>query len=114
MYIKAGSIIPIKLHGNKRHSLIEAFDDPIRLDIYLDKLGEAKGLLYLDDGDTFKYDTDNESMLIEFSFRNRSLWFKNLKKDCIFEQTYISITQVNLYGVGASNPAYFDPDTLKV
>ncbi len=50
MYIKAGSIIPIKLHGNNRKSLEEAFDDPIRLDIYLDKLGEATGLLYLDDG----------------------------------------------------------------
>jgi hypothetical protein len=41
---------------------------PIKLEIYLDKASLASGFLYLDDGESFRYKTDNESSLIEFIF----------------------------------------------
>lgn len=45
----------------------------IKLEIYLDHLNKANGLLYLDDGDTFKYDSDNEYSLIEYTFEDDTL-----------------------------------------
>ena len=55
LYVRAGSIIPIKLHDGAL-SLLRAQDKPIRLDIYLEQaMQTAEGYLYLDDGITFKY-----------------------------------------------------------
>jgi len=42
VYIKAGSIIPIKLHDHSL-SLTLAMDKPIRLEVFLDESGEANG-----------------------------------------------------------------------
>ena len=42
---------------------------PIRLDIYLSGDGaQADGLLYLDDGESFKYAMKNEKALIKYSY----------------------------------------------
>ena len=55
MYVRAGSVIPIKLHDGAL-SLERAHSLPIRLEVYLDPVSQiARGNLYLDDGDTFDY-----------------------------------------------------------
>ena len=37
-------------------SILQAIDNPVSLDIYLDKQdGKASGYIYLDDGQTFNY-----------------------------------------------------------
>ena len=55
LYVKAGSVVPIKLHDGAL-SLERAHTMPIRLEVYLDPVSQsASGNLYLDDGDTFDY-----------------------------------------------------------
>ena len=56
VFVKAASIIPIKLHDHAQ-SLTLAYDKPIRLEIYLDDNGYAIGSVYFDDGVTFNYKT---------------------------------------------------------
>ena len=63
IFVKGGSIIPIKLH-NFKLNLLRAFIMPIRLDVYLDQHLKASGLLYLDDGESFRYKTHKEKTLI--------------------------------------------------
>ena len=60
--------MPVKLHGNAQ-SIIRTMLKPIRLDIYLsaNRL-YAHGLLYLDDGETFRYQTKKEKALIKYTF----------------------------------------------
>lgn len=55
MYVRAGTIIPIKLH-NSASSLLKAQYMPIKLEIYLkDNKTEVTGHIYLDDGNTYRY-----------------------------------------------------------
>ena len=55
MFVRAASIIPIKLHG-RAQSLLRTLRSPLRLDVYLSGDGAtAEGMLYLDDGESFKY-----------------------------------------------------------
>jgi len=53
-FVQGGSIIPIKVHKGAL-SLLRTQYNPIRLDIYLSNEGTAKGRLYLDDGESFRY-----------------------------------------------------------
>ena len=46
---------------------------PIRLDVYLNSNNEAKGQIYLDDGETFRFEKNDERTLIEFTFRDNIL-----------------------------------------
>ncbi len=42
---------------------------PIRIDIYLNGDGAyAEGILYLDDGESFRYNTKNEKALIKYQY----------------------------------------------
>jgi len=59
---------------------MSAFDEKIVLEIYLDSNDEAQGLLYIDDGVTFKHERENQRLAIVFSFENRILYYKNLIK----------------------------------
>lgn len=55
LYVRAGSVLPIKLH-NGALSLKRVRSLPIRLEVYLDPASQsASGNLYLDDGVTFDY-----------------------------------------------------------
>jgi alpha-glucosidase (family GH31 glycosyl hydrolase) len=49
IWIKAGSIIPILKH-KRELSLKRALPNPISLQVYIDKNGNATGELVLDDG----------------------------------------------------------------
>lgn len=53
--MKAGSIIPILNYDSVRMSILQAIDDPIRIEVYPDANNDATGLLYLDDGMTNAY-----------------------------------------------------------
>ena len=47
---------------------------PIRLDIYLSGDGDhAEGLLYLDDGESFRYQTNKEKALITYTYQSGKL-----------------------------------------
>mmetsp|Transcript_28350 Transcript_28350/g.27287 ORF Transcript_28350/g.27287 Transcript_28350/m.27287 type:complete len:164 (-) Transcript_28350:264-755(-) len=68
VFIKGGSIFPIKLHRGKL-SMLRAFQQPIRLEIYLEpSLSKllAQGLLYMDDGESLNHLT-GERTLVEYT-----------------------------------------------
>jgi len=58
VYVRGGTILPIKIHNN-RLSLVRAFFMPIKLEVYPDILGKATGHLFFDDGVSFHYKSDN-------------------------------------------------------
>lgn len=62
-FIKGGSIIPILLHEDCL-ALLKCFENPIRLEVYLDEDDSAEGWLYADDGTSFDYKDDDGSAKI--------------------------------------------------
>mmetsp|Transcript_209 Transcript_209/g.133 ORF Transcript_209/g.133 Transcript_209/m.133 type:complete len:167 (+) Transcript_209:713-1213(+) len=58
IFVKGGAILPIKLHRGKL-SLLRAFKQPLRLEVYLEPISSAdllaQGLVYMDDGETLDY-----------------------------------------------------------
>lgn len=70
VFVKAGSIIPLKL--TKRLSTDEMEHDPFSLKIYL-KNDKAVGWLYVDDGDSMKYVTDEDFTLIQLTYSKKEL-----------------------------------------
>ena len=88
---------------------------PIRLEIYLETIQEeiqqglqyAKGLLYLDDGETFNYQKD-EKTLIEYSFKEQPdgqssiLSSRALLRDCFYglaSSDILFIKEISIYGL---------------
>lgn len=56
VFVKAGSILPILDVKESRMSLLDAINDPLKLEIYLDPVtNTASGYLYIDDGMTLNY-----------------------------------------------------------
>ena len=76
-FVKGGTILPIKIHKNAL-SLLRTKSSPIRLDIYLNRERTAKGRLYIDDGESFRYVSALEQALIEFEYDNGKLTCKNV------------------------------------
>lgn len=76
-FVRGGSILPIKIHKGAL-SLLRTKMNPIRLDIYLSAEGTANGKLYLDDGESFKYQTSLEQALIEYEYKDNKLTCKNV------------------------------------
>ncbi len=75
---------------------------PIRLDVYLSGDGaQAEGLLYLDDGESFKYLNKNQKALIKYSYQQGKLTCQNLLNYSYkFELAQeLKITEVNFYGL---------------
>lgn len=70
MFVKAGSIIPIKLHEGAL-SLLRAMPKPIKLEIYLSQeTYTGTGYLYLDDGHSFSYKTKNQKLKMQYDFNS--------------------------------------------
>ena len=97
-FVRGGSIIPIKIHKGAL-SLLRTMHNPIRLDIYLSNEGTAKGRLYLDDGDSFRYSF--EQALIEYEYKDNKLTCLN-----VLDSPYkykaaqnLKIVEVNIYGI---------------
>jgi alpha-glucosidase (family GH31 glycosyl hydrolase) len=100
MFVRGGSILPIKMHRGAL-SLLRTKMNPIRLDIYLSTEGTATGRLYLDDGESFRYQRSLEQALIEYEFKDNKLTCKNiLDSHYKYEAAqYLKIVEVNFYGM---------------
>lgn len=72
VYVRGGSIVPILQHEGAL-SLMQAFENPIELRIYLDSKFEAQGEIYLDDGESFDYRNACEKSLIRYEWSANTL-----------------------------------------
>ncbi|EGW31924.1 uncharacterized protein SPAPADRAFT_55511 [Spathaspora passalidarum NRRL Y-27907] len=61
MLLKGGSIIPLKTRYRRSSKLMK--NDPYTLVIALDENGQAKGDLYIDDGESFSYQNGEKSYI---------------------------------------------------
>ncbi|CDW88377.1 neutral alpha-glucosidase ab [Stylonychia lemnae] len=78
VFVKGGSIIPIKLHP-RQSSLARLWLNDIRLEVYLDEQGNASGFLYLDDGESFKYQTNSEYLYVKYIFEKDKIRLEILR-----------------------------------
>ena len=101
MYVKAGTILPILMRKDvPRESLMtEVYErgGGIQLQIFLNYKGEASGLLYVDDFETFAYTEKNDRLLIEFRYYENKLTAKNLLMSSSPQQ-WINIEEAVIYG----------------
>lgn len=70
IFLKGGSIIATKSRHRRSSKLM--FHDPFTLTVALDKNGNAKGKLYMDDGESFDFENSGEFLDIEFEVSNDS------------------------------------------
>eukprot|EP01083_Nonionella_stella_P086344 239870_1 len=70
VFQRSGSIIPRKIRSRRSSSFMK--NDPYTLEIVLDSKGEASGLLYEDDGESFDFQR-GAYILRSFKFSGRSL-----------------------------------------
>lgn len=123
IYVRGGSILPIKLHPGAE-SITSALDLGIRLEVYLDTNDEARGLLYVDDGVTFKHELYNHRLAVEFTFEAGILSFKNNIRGSSYDRCLISIESLTVYGADMDGVTYSlealngkympEPDTIQV
>ena len=71
MFVRGGSIIPILLHDGCM-SLLPCMMNSIRLEIFLDKNGQAAGALYIDDGESYDYQNESGNGYVETKFTYES------------------------------------------
>ena len=71
-FIRGGTILPILLH-EECMALLTCMFNPIRLEIYLDENHEASGTLYVDDGETYRYQENSEYARVQFNFKDNLL-----------------------------------------
>lgn len=91
VFYRAGSILPILLHGNAL-SLLRAINNDIALEIYPTSKGQAEGNLVLDDG----WSTKTDESRFKFTYSSSGLLSMS------FEGNYKSgkaISSVSIYGV---------------
>lgn len=77
----------------------------ITLNIYLDKEMKAEGSLYLDDGETFAYQT-GEFIYLLFSFKEMNLQIRQLNTSYIDKDRFFSklfFEEIKIYGMKLSN-----------
>jgi alpha 1,3-glucosidase len=72
LFVQGGTILPLLIHDNCL-SILSCINNPISLEIYLDENGEAIGEMYVDDGETFNYQQEDQSALIRFTFASNTL-----------------------------------------
>lgn len=100
MFMRGGSIIPMLMH-NKQLALLRAINDPIELQIYLDRDDQAEGLLYLDDGHSFRYKTHNEKTLMHYSYEDGILTATKLLDSEYHDAFEKQIDTVSIYGISS-------------
>jgi alpha-glucosidase (family GH31 glycosyl hydrolase) len=110
VFVKAGSIIPLKL--TKRLSTDEMEDDPFSLKIYL-KNDEAVGWLYVDDGDSMKYATDEDFTLIQLTYSKKELQCKHVRGNR--DMPEITFDKIEIFnGLENDHPVEFQIKTHQV
>jgi len=62
IYVRGGHILPI-LNHDKEMSLLEAFDNSVTLQVYLDHNTMASGYIYLDDGETVNNESGERTLM---------------------------------------------------
>ncbi|KAL0994088.1 hypothetical protein UPYG_G00117620 [Umbra pygmaea] len=82
VFQRGGSIICRKNRVRRSSSCME--NDPYTLYVALDPLGNAEGELYIDDGHTFKYETDKQFIHRRLSFTSNTLSSSDLSPDTSF------------------------------
>lgn len=104
VYVKGGTILPIKIHKYSQ-AILRTLLMPIRLDIYLDvDRVYAEGLLYLDDGESFRYQTHYEKSLLKYTYDSGLITCESqLAKEYVYPGAYsLKIVEVNIYGLDRS------------
>lgn len=92
-FVRGGAILPMLNFDDKAKSLLHAIEDPVRLEIYSDTMGEhpyASGHLYLDDGENHnnrhhertqvRYDYDGKHIKVTKSIGDENLYAKAATK----------------------------------
>jgi len=78
-------------------------DDPITLHVAVDRDGNARGTLYIDDGSSFGY-KQGKSIYVEFTYKNEVLTAKMLHNPGM--ETKVWLEKIVILGGGAiNNPA---------
>ncbi|CAB1332967.1 unnamed protein product [Coregonus sp. 'balchen'] len=122
VFQRGGSIICRKNRVRRSSSCME--NDPYTLYVALDSQGNAEGELYIDDGHTFKHETDKQFIHRHLSFTANSLSSSDLSPDSQFptaswvEKVIIlgvqkpdAVTLTTTDGGESSVEFEFDPDT---
>jgi len=91
-------------------AILRAIHDPIELQIYLDRDNSAEGLLYLDDGQSFRYKTHNEKTLMHYSFEEGVLTATKLLDSEYHFAFKKQIDSVSIYGVSSIPSEVRDSD----
>ena len=78
-------------------ALLTCYQNPIRLEVYLDGDDSAKGGLYVDDGTSFDYQKEGGSARIQYEFGGNMLTSPKAKNSYKFAENQY-ITEVIIYG----------------
>ncbi|XP_001362291.1 neutral alpha-glucosidase AB isoform X2 [Monodelphis domestica] len=97
VFQRGGTIIPRWERVRRSSDCMK--DDPITLYVALSPQGTAEGELYLDDGHTFNYETQNEFLFRKFTFSGNTLTSSSADPRGHFE-TPIWIERVVILGAG--------------
>uniref|UniRef100_A0A4W5MYU6 Glucosidase II alpha subunit a n=1 Tax=Hucho hucho TaxID=62062 RepID=A0A4W5MYU6_9TELE len=116
VFQRGGSIICRKNRVRRSSSCME--NDPYTLYVALDSQGNAEGELYIDDGHTFKHETDKQFIHRRLSFTANSLSSRSFPSASWVEQVNIlgaqkpdAVTLTTTDGGESSVEFAFDPDT---
>uniref|UniRef100_A0A674C6J1 Neutral alpha-glucosidase AB n=1 Tax=Salmo trutta TaxID=8032 RepID=A0A674C6J1_SALTR len=106
VFQRGGSIICRKNRVRRSSSCME--NDPYTLYVALDSQGNAEGELYIDDGHTFKHETDKQFIHRRLSFTGNSLSSRSVPLTLSFQPVTCLLTPNG----GESSVGFeFDPDT---
>jgi alpha 1,3-glucosidase len=97
VYVKGGSIIPVKLEARKSSELMRT--DPVSLRIYVNN-ARASGTLYIDDEESMRYQSHRDFAMISLSFENGVLTCEQTDGDR--KLTTLVLDRVDLIGTDHS------------
>jgi mannosyl-oligosaccharide alpha-1,3-glucosidase len=78
VFVRGGTILPLRERRRRSSSLMQF--DPLTLLIILDKKGQARGELYLDDGLTFDYQQKDSYLWKRLSYNEHKLTSKDISQ----------------------------------
>ena len=99
IFVKGGTILPLLQHDGCL-SILSCFENSITLEVYPDSENKAKGKLYVDDGESFDYLSDeNASAYIQFSYEDGILSSSFISGAYyVFPSTQV-VTKVQVFGL---------------
>lgn len=107
-FVKAGTVLPILNYELGRMSILQAIDDPIRLEIYPASDSTASGYLYLDDGLTNQYISGAQTY-VQYTFNGTVLNVtKALQSGNYFKASNKMIDEIVILNVTACPTAVYN------